>query len=436
MVPGGRFADRESVTMSKAEWLLSEKPPRFEVANPKATYAVVIIMDGDSNLAPMVPLDIQEMVEGFSEDISVLLLVNIPGMAGAVVETIPTSFRVLDQLNQFSMGDPRALAAFLARALVSYSSETRFALGFWGHSSGVKGDNDPGEILLPAALLRKLITRRPQRHPRRAKRVSAQELLSDATSIDTLTNREARSALAVAFARAGRKEPIDMIFSDRCLDGSVEVYTELREFTKTVVASSFIVPSTGWDYRIWLQQTASKKPPSAQDWALIAVQAFGETYAPRVPGRPPCQLAAFSTSSDIVRAFGRVVKALMGMEREPAYLLLQLAISRAMERRIRYYTVLDLQQLVQKLHALAEAGPVKDACSSFLVVFSEAQIGITAQPFEDFPLGGLTLWVPVVLFHDPAGVGQYYRKLEFAKKTKWLKCLKQLFLEHTHLQVM
>lgn len=422
--------------MSKAEWLLSEKPQSFKVSNPKATYAVIIIMAGDSNLAPMVALDLKEMSEGFSEDISVLLLINIPSLSGVVVETTSTSFRALDHFHQLSMGDPRAIANFLARALVSYSSYTRFALGFWGHSRGVKGGNDPGEILLPAALLKKLIARRPQRRRRQATGASAQGLLPDATPIDTLTNREARSALAVAFARARRKEPIDMIFSDRCLDGSVEVYTELREFTQTVVASSFPIPGTGWDYRLWLQQTASKRPLNAQDWALIAVQCYGETYPPRMAGESPRQLAAFSTSSDLIRAFGRVVKALMDMEQEPAFLLLQDAISGAMEQRIRFYTTLDLQQLVGQLHDLAEAGLVKEACSSFLVVFSEVQIGITAQPYEDFPLGGLTIWVPVALWHDPEGVGQYYRKLEFVKKTKWLQCLKKLFLEHTHLGSM
>lgn len=426
--------------MTKAKWLLRKRPRRFKVSNPKATYAVIIIMGGDGDLSPMIAADLKEMVEGFREEVSVLLLIDMPGVTGAVVaETTPTGIRNLDQFKELSTGDPRALAAFLARALVSYSSKTRLALGFWGHGQGVHGDNDSGEVLLPAALLRKLLPQRPRPPRRRARGVSVQGMLPDETSRDILTNREARSALAVAFARAERKRPIDMIFSDTCLNGSVEVYTELREFAKAIVASSFPVAGTGWDYRTWLEQTATDKPASAQEWALMAVKCFEERY-PIFRDLPPKyhehQIAAFSTCPDLVKAFGRVVKALMAMEQKPANLLLGEAVAQAGEHHIRHATTLDMQQLVQRLHDLAEGGPVKEACSSFLEAFSEAQIGISAQPYEDFPLGGLTIWVPIAAWHDQAGVGQYYRKLEFAKKTKWLKCLKQVFSELTHLRYM
>ena len=89
--------------MSKAEWLLRKRPRRFKVSNPKATYAVIIIIAGDGNLSSMAALDIQEMVKGFHEDVSVLLLVDFPGVSGAMVaETTPTGLRNLDQIKELS----------------------------------------------------------------------------------------------------------------------------------------------------------------------------------------------------------------------------------------------------------------------------------------------------------------------------------------------
>ena len=421
--------------MSKAEWLLRKRPRRFKVSNPKATYAVIIIIAGDGNLSSMAALDIQEMVKGFHEDVSVLLLVDFPGVSGAMVaETTPTGLRNLDQIKELSTGDPRALAAFLARALVSYSPKTRIALGFWGHGQGVHGDNDPGEVLLPAALLRKLVPQRqPRRRRRRAGGVNAQGMLPDETSQDILTNREARSALAVAFARAERKGPVDMIFSDTCLNGAVEVFTELREFAQAVVASPFSVPGYGWHYKLFVDWTASQRPAKAQEWALLAVKLYG-AMCPAMDGPHQHlrerQVAAFSTQPDLVKAFAQVVKALMAMEQKAAQHLVSKAVAQAGRHPIRYDTTLDMQQLVQGLQDLAEDDSLKKACAGFLTVFGEAQIAVSDQPYADFPLGGLSIWVPVAAGRDRFGVGQYYRKLEFAKKTKWLKCLKQIFPDH------
>ncbi len=422
--------------MSKAEWLLSKRPRRFKVSNPEAPYAVILIMAGDGNLSDMAGLDIKEMIKGFSEDVSVLVLVDLPGVIGALVaETTSSGLRTLDQLKKLSTGDPRALAAFLARALVSFSPETRLALGFWGHGQGVQGDNDPGEILLPAALLRSL--KRPRRR-RRPEGINAQGMLPDETSQDVLTNREAGSALAVAFARAGRKEPIDMIFSDTCLNGAVEVFAELQDFAQVVVASPFSVPGHGWHYELFLERTASEKPATAQEWALLAVKLYGTMY-PSIDGDiqrlRERQLAAFSTQPDLVKAFAKVVKALMAMEPQAANALLAEATIRRAEHVYGSETSLDIRLIVRWLHDLADSTPFKGVCASFLAVFDKALVGFSAQPYPDFPMSGLSIWVPTA-WNDGARVGGYYRKLLFAKKTKWLKCLKQVFPERAFLQTM
>jgi hypothetical protein len=411
---------------AEKRWLLSQRPRRFEVFARKAAFAVVVVVAADGDLAPQVKADLEEMVAGASDLVSVLLLVDLPGEDGAaIVELTPAGIRPLAQEHEISTGDPMVLANFFGRALASYSPATRFALGFWGHGKGVFADDDPNEMLLPAALLKFPMPARPQptRRRRRTGGVSALGMLPDQTSGGVLTNREAHSALAVAFARAGRTEPVDIIFSDTCLNGSVEVFTELREFAQVVVASSLLIPAGGWNYKFWLQLTGSRAPADARAWAELAVEAF-ESAHPQVGDFTPAQLAAFSTrdGGDLVKAFGKVVQALSGMK-ETRRKILGLAANRV--QSVQYRENLDLEQLVLRLRDLSEEGsPLRKACRDFLDVFRESLVAISSPPEGGEDLSGLTIWCPIK--GDLKGVSRYYRGLEFAKKTKWLKFLRDI----------
>src|SRR5690606_4486047 len=116
---------------------------------------------------------------------------------------------------------------------------------------------------------------------RRGKSVLSRSMMPDMTSENALTNREASSALAVAFSRVGRTEKVDMVFFDACLCGSVEVFTEVRPFAETVVASALLVPGGGWQYAYWLKATEREQPKDAATWAYLAVGTFGSAYDQR-----------------------------------------------------------------------------------------------------------------------------------------------------------
>lgn len=402
-------------------WRLSQRPRKFKVSNRKATYAVVMVLGADSDLAVQVQPDLREMVAGVGDNVSALLLIDIPGRDGAaVIEITPEGTRPLAQLDEISTGDPRPIADFFARALVSYSAKTRFALGFWGHGKGAFADDDPSELLLPAALMRLPLPPRPRRS-RRSGGASAQSMLPDADAQNSLTNREARSALGAAFARADRTKPVDMIFSDTCLNGSVEVFAELREFTQTVVASSLLIPAGGWNYKFWLGATGRKMPATARAWAEIAVEEY-ESAHPQLGELPPAQLAAFSTEVDLVKAFAKVVKDLSALKQERR-LLLGAAANRV--QSVQYRENLDLEQLVRQLQRVApEESKLRGACRDFLDVFDRSLVAISSPPKNGEDLSGLTIWCPIR--GDVKQVSRYYPKLEFAKKTKWLKLLKDI----------
>ena len=130
---------------------------------------------------------------GASDQVSVLLLVDLPGDTGAaIVEVTPRGIRPIAQETEIGTGDPLVLANFFSRALVSYSKATRCAVGFWGHGKGVFADDDPNEMVLPAALLEYPMSGQRRSRRRRSGGVSALGMLPDETSGGILTNREAR----------------------------------------------------------------------------------------------------------------------------------------------------------------------------------------------------------------------------------------------------
>lgn len=381
-----------------------------------------MVVGADGDLAGQLKIDLDEMIAGVSERVSVLLLVDLPGDSGAaIVEVTSEGTRPLAQEPEICTGDPTVLANFFGRALVSYSAKTRFALGFWGHGKGVFADDDPNEMLFPTALLEYPTPTRPRARRRRSAEVGGMGMLPDQTSGGILTNREARSALAVAFARAQRKERVDLIFSDTCLNGSVEVFTELRDFTRVVVASSMLVPAGGWNYKFWLEQAAKEPPADAKRWAEQAVQAF-EWAHPQLGDFPRTQLAAYATEEvDLVGAFAKVVKALS--ELPDRRIILGAASNRV--QSIQYRENLDLEQLVYQLSRLAADGSeLATACRECSRALGRALVAISAAPENGDQLSGLTIWCPVR--GDLKGVSRYYGKLTFAKKTKWLKLLRDV----------
>lgn len=303
-------------------WKFDESPEPYELKYRDAKYAVVMIMGGDDKkLGGALHPDLYEMTQAVGEDFAALVLVDFPEpeedeenpKTSRVLEVLPSSTKTVEFLPEVNTGDPRPLADFLARALVSFSEETRIAIGFWGHGSGVFGDYDLEEVVLSREIrfgpLGAAVTEaKPAERVLVNKEVLSRSMLPDATSENALTNREASSALAAAFSRAGRTEPVEMLFFDTCMNASVEVFTELRRFAKTFVASSLLVPGSGWDYDLWMKATRYKNPASAEEWAFLSAGVFGETYDQRVY-RKEAQMGAFSTSMelDFVGRFGELV---------------------------------------------------------------------------------------------------------------------------------
>ena len=133
-------------------WSSGVAPEPYEVRLKNARYAVLLVMGTDGDMMGQIHSDFYEMTQGVSEDVAVLALADYPeSECSRVVEALPKMVDPVCRMPSICTGDPRPIADFLARGLVSFTPETRFAIGFWGHGNGVFLDHDEDEVLLAAA---------------------------------------------------------------------------------------------------------------------------------------------------------------------------------------------------------------------------------------------------------------------------------------------
>ena len=409
----------------------TEAPEPYAVADRDVSHAVIEIFAGDNNLSQFVLEDMKEILAGMSRPFSVLAMADFVDTEAAVIELSPDGGgRVLDHLGEIDTGDPQTLADFLSRALVSYSPSTRKAIGFWDHGSGVFDEYDPNEVSLE---------RRLRSYPRyrRSRSVSARRLfisrgrlfsdvrtramLHDDTNGGVLTNHEAYGVLQQAFDRSG-SDPVDIIFSDTCLNGMIEVLAQFNEFAETVVGSEDLEPGDGWDYYEWFHTMSQAPPRTAEEWSKQAVEAFERGYKRR-PAAHPCTLGAFRSDQRISSVFKDLILACDDHGKTGFDWLRE---ARDYSQSFARHDTYDIRDFVGNLHIVATDARVQELCEELTRAFDEARIHSTALGEEVKNAQGLAFWFPSNRYAYRQVVDTY-RKLRFDKDTDWSDYLENQF---------
>jgi len=403
-------------------WKFDSAPQPYGVERPDSKYVLLMVMGADGNLGKHIGEDINEISDAINDDISAVILLDLPSKERSYVAEITRGgVKNLEVLPDINLGDPRWTADFLSRALVSFSESSMVAIGFAGHGQGAFKDYDEFELALSrefrfAPLGHDSPGDEVLMEPRLAEKVVTRSMLADKVTGNALTNRETSSALATAFYRAKRKRKVDLVFFDTCLNGSVEVFCEVRHFAEQMVASSFLTPETGWNYRLWLALTRTQQPKCSEAWSNLAVGAFGAENR-KIFGRMPAQLAASSTSEDFVAEFAELVRALKDRG-EDGYRLLMEAAQRT--ESIYYEENLDLGDLVTQLSEVTQDEEIRQLGNRYLTSQCKA-VRISESPPGKERLRGLTIWCPIR--DDRENVRPYYRGLEFDRRTGWMDFL-------------
>lgn len=404
----------------------------FPVVAPHARFVLISMFGGDNNLTAQVAKDLEEMAAGAARygNVAVLGLADTLDGPGTVVEVTPGGeLRTVEQLGEIDTGDPETLARFLARALVTYPA-ARKAIGFWDHGTGIFEEGDAAEVLLD----RSALTRRGRKPARRLLIPAAQRealkkdpdtraMLHD-NSGGVLTNLEAGRMLRAAFGRAGAQERADVLYSDTCLNGMIEVMEELADFAHCFVASCDTEPPMGWDYEEWIRRIAHSHPATPADWGRHAVRAFGASYDGQTK-HYPCTLSAFHADNDITEAFAALVAA---SEREGfgAFTLLNIARGRCQAYDNRdTYDLIDFADILARA-AAARLPKVSEAAIELTRACNAARIDTVAHGPTVQACQGLAFWFPGTVSSLRADVTTYSR-LKFNRLTSWSEYLTAMY---------
>ena len=405
----------------------------YRVLDPGAHFVLIAMFGGDNNLGPQVKNDLGEMAAGAARygNVATLALADTDTGPGSIVEITPSGqLRTLEQLGEIDTGDPETLATFLARALVTYPS-ARKAIGFWDHGSGVFDETDPGEVLLDRSVLtqrklrtpaRRLLIPRAQRDALR-RDPGTRAMLHD-NSGGVLTNLEAGRMLRAAFARSGQLKRADILYSDTCLNGMIEVLEELSDYAHCIVASADTEPPAGWDYEEWIRRTAYTIPSAPADWARHAVQAFGTSYQGQTK-HYPCTLAAYFADNDVTEAFAALV-AVCSNEGIEAFSLLNMARGRSQGYANRdTYDLANFADILAKMTS-GRAPRLEAAALALVQACQQARIDSVALGPTVSASQGLAFWFPSSrrsLSQDIAT----YRRLKFNRLTNWGEYLSKMY---------
>jgi cysteine peptidase C11 family protein len=426
------FKPANTAIQEMKPWELEAEAGRLAISNPKAKYAVIMVMAGDSSLGNQVLPDIAEMGLGTmgGDEVSVVALVDL-GSGTLILEVTDGGRKSLLSSPSIDTGDPRPIAAFLTLALNSYSEETRIALGFWGHGSGVFGDLDPRENLLPEELLAmplgtKLTEGMFLEHylsePMPIKGLINRGMLPDQSTGGVLTNRELSSALTVAFSKTGRTEPVDLLFFDTCQNGAIEVYAEMRRYCKVFIASCLTIPGLGWNYTWFLQMTRRLLPKSAEGWGLLAIEAYNKTYDQELYPRP-VQLVALKSESEILEKFRGVAEELTKL---PAEEYTKLMVTSGALHSIVHNESVDVCTLALFLSGIAKHEELTNVSQEFVKAYQAALVAVSDPPNNGKSHSGLSVWCPRL--GDKVSVSEYYENLRFHKETGWFDAVRQIWL--------
>lgn len=406
----------------------------FEVRDTDVTHVIIELFGGDNNLNDFVTEDMQEMASGNRGSFAVLGLADYAHRGGVVIELSPRAGnRVVEDLGEINTGDPETLATFVARALLTYGPEVRKAIGFWDHGSGVFDEQDKDEQILERSL--NALPRYRRAHSRRARKLflrssrllaspRARAMLHDDTNAGVLTNLEAEGMLRAAYQRAGFDGKVDLIFSDTCLNGMIEVTEQLKSFASCIVGSEELEPGDGWEYHEWLGLMSDDPPTSPEHWAAQAVDAFGSGYADRAD-QHPCTLAAFRAENRITGSFAELVAALRKEgSRGFDWVLRARATAQSFTSD---KDSCDLKDFVERLGTAAgDAGAVAEAAKGVAAAVDEAAVRSVALGPTVRRATGIAFWCPATGGSFDADA-ETYARLAFDRHTGWSSYLREHF---------
>lgn len=344
--------------------------------------------------------------------------------------------RLLAALGETNTGDPRVLEEFIAAAAAQYPARTH-ALVIGSHGSGV---DDPPGFRSPVSTRRRPRRRRadvdspiayiPRRSPffstSRAElpipgSPTGRGIAYDHGAGDCLDTLELERVLANAHRRLGH--PIDLLGMDACLMTMLEVAYQVRRHARIVVGSEEVEPADGWPHDAILADLTARPAMTAGDLARGIVRRYAESCRRR--GQEGTLVAVdLAQLDDLVGAVDVLAGALLPKLRRRG---MHGAVEDARRRTVKFSEgqYVDLHDFCRNLNALVDDRAVRAACAPVQRIIDGQ--GAPTPVLENATVGarlrrarGLSIYFPAM-----SGPLDGYRRLAFARRTRWAELLVQ-----------
>lgn len=331
--------------------------------------------------------------------------------------------RLLADFGATNTGDPGVLESFIRFGSLRYPAR-KTALVLLNHGSGVyvppeMQSRHRAPAVDGAAAAPRRHPKRPIFHTTRERLTAAapatRGILYDDGAGDCLDNQELQRVLATAHQRLGRK--VDMVGMDACLMTMIEVAYQLRDHAEVLVGSEEVEPGAGWPHAAILGDLTKNPTMTAAEFGAAIVHHYLESY--RHGGEVATQSAIDLANLDVVvDAVDQLGRQLLGGIKTAS---VAAAVMGARRRTLQFYDGLyvDLHDLAEHLATTTGLGRVTDACRRLQRVLDggEGPRPIIAQGHVGAGMArarGLSIYFPA--FRAPS---DYYRELDFARRTRW-----------------
>ncbi len=318
----------------------------------QADWTFLVYLDGDNNLESAGIDDFLEMSSvGSSGDLNIVVQFDrVPGYeTGYGNWTDTRRFHVTPGLEPWAangasigeanMGDPQTLIDFVAWGMSAYPAD-RYAVVLWDHGSG---------WLMPGA-----------------EKPLLKNIAYDDTSGDALDMPELRGAMETL--SNGGADPLDLVGSDACLMGMIEVDGQLVPYVDVRVGSEETEPEDGWPYDAILSVLRSDPTMGAPQLGTVIVDAYYTSYGDSQTqsavdlGTP---YAALSTAVDDLAA-----ALIAGTGDHYA----TIATARSDTQRFAYSTYIDLYDFAYQINQQVSDTAINAAASAVMSAVDDAVI--------------------------------------------------------------
>ena len=335
---------------------------------------------------------------------------------------------VVAELGETNTGDPAVAVDFFAWAMRTYPAERTLAV-IWNHGSGIdetdiyrnaraRGDSvSRGAPAAAGGLERRVVRAALSSRHRRAlfastvdQAVHDRAIAYDDSSRDFLDNAELKRVLAEVKKAAGR--PLDVLGFDACLMNMLEVAYQVRGTAGVMVGSEELEPGDGWPYDRVLR-AVNEKP--SMDAATLGATVVTEYIASYASGNVTQSALDLGQLEPVALAVDVLAAALTRAVKSDVELA---AVTRALNATQRFDTAdfVDLGHFCEVIGQRSKDAKVKAAARDVRQALAGDPRFVILSGTRGSTVRDAT---GTAIYFPSRQVNAAYKKLDFAKATRW-----------------